>query len=201
MPPYAKVDYYMYKNPIFAVDVETTGLDPKKQDVIQVAILPLDRAYRPDKSYMPFNMHIKPMRPENATVRGVYKEKLNHAIVNGLDAFQAADLLDEWFDKLHLGNGVKITPLGHNYGFDKAFLEEWMGKLSYDRIFHYQYRDTMRTAIYLNDKATSNGDSLPYTRFSLNVVSKRHSVTNQQAHDALSDCVTTAEVYHRMMGY
>lgn len=184
-----------------AVDVETTGLDPKKHDIIQLAIVPLNEQIQPNKSYLPVNFLLKPLRPENVEPRAfqVNKLKLADLMVTGLDPFQAADLLEEWFERLRLPIGKKLIPLGQNYTFDQGFLREWLGALTYDHIFHYHYKDTMITAGFLKDRAVMHGAIPPFDSISLTSIANKLGVETTKSHDALNDCLTTAECYRRML--
>ena len=188
-------------NLICAVDTETTGLDPEKHDVIQLAILPLGPDMKPNKNYLPFNMHIRPDHPETVDPKAmsVNKIDLNWIMQHGIDSFQAADLLDEWFDKLNLPINKRILVIGQNYCFDKAFLQQWLGALSYDRLFHYHYRDTMVSALYLNDRAALFGEAPPFGAISLGRLANKLQVENLRAHDALEDCKMSAECYRLML--
>ena len=188
-------------NLLCAIDTETTGLDPRRHDIIQIAILPLNDQIQPDKRFMPFNIHIKPSRPENIEAKAMQVNKINlaHLMLHGMDSFQAADLLDEWFEKLRLPLGRKIVPLGQNYAFDREFMREWLGHLNYDHLFHYHYKDTMIAAQYINDRAEIHGNYPPFSKGSLGRIAGVLEIEYQNAHDALADCVIVSECYRRMM--
>jgi len=190
-----------YGNLVCAVDTETTGLDPRKHDIIQIAILPLGPDLKPNKSYMPFNMHLKPGHPENIDPRAmkVNKIDLNWIMQHGVDPFQAADLLEEWFAKLNLPMYKRILVLGQNYCFDRGFILEWLGPQTYEYIFHYHYRDAMIAAMYINDRAASYGEKPPFNGISLNKLCNVLKVENIYAHDALEDCKMVAECYRLML--
>lgn len=184
-----------------AVDIETTGLDPKKHDIVQVSILPMNEEFYINKQILPFNMHLKPVRIENISEEALAVNKLTLAKLTmiGIDPFQAADLLDEWFDRLSLPIGKKILPVGHNYSFDKAFLMEWLGQLSYDRMFHYHYRDTMIVANFINDRAVARYTLQPFNNVKLTTVASSLQIDSSKAHDSLADCQMVAEVYRRLI--
>jgi len=188
-------------NILCAVDVETTGRDPEKHDIIQIAVLPLDSQIKPRKDILPFYMEIAPRRPENAELSagGVNKLQLAKIINEGMDSYRAADLLEEWFLKLKLPENKRISPLAQNWCFDRGFLIQWLGPRMFEFIFDGRYRDTMTAALYCNDKADFMGEAFPYPKVNLEYLSSQLKVENIKAHDALSDCVTTAEVYRRML--
>jgi len=190
------------------IDTETTGLDPKYHEIIQVCILPLDSNIRPRKDVMPFYIEMIPEYPERADPEAMRVNRLDFAIIGqrGHHPDKARDLLDDWIGKLGLpytkyGTRKKIIPLGQNYSFDEAFMKSWLGVLTYNDYFHYEQRDTKRAAAYLNDRAGMHAETPPFSKTSLQWLCQRLDVENPRAHDALEDCVATAEVYRKMLQF
>lgn len=192
---------------ICVIDTETTGLDPRFNDIWQICILALDHTLRPDKSVMPFYILIKPDSVDyidwEIPVFAKNKGKIAEAVARGHDKFAAVDLLAEWIKKLGLpvtkyGTPKKIEPLGQNYAFDKAFIEQWLGIEQYQEWFDYHYRDTMQTALYLNDRASFHAEKVPFSKVNLKWLAKELGVALDGHHDALADCVATAEVYRKL---
>lgn len=188
-------------NLLCAMDVETTGLDPQKHDVIQLAILPLDAQIKPLHTVHPFYVNMKPKRPENIDKNAAKAHKMDMAklIIDGLDPWKCVDMFEEWFEKLNLPVGKKIVPLAHNWIFDSAFIKEWMGHLSFEHFIDFHYRDSMAAALFLNDRADAHVEPYPYPKVSLSYCCSQLKIENIKAHDALSDCVATAEIYRRML--
>lgn len=189
-------------NLLCAVDVETTGLDPQKHDIIQLCVLPLDSQIKPLQTVRPFVVEMVPKRPENIEPGATKTHRLNMAelVLRALDPWKAVDIFEEWFENLNLPIGKKIMPLAHNWLFDRDFIREWVGgPISFDHFFHFHYRDSMTAALFLNDRAEQKMEKPPYPKVSLGYCGSMLSVTNLKAHDALQDCVATAEVYRRMM--
>lgn len=193
-------------NIVCAIDTETTGLDPRFQEIIQLAIIPLDTGFDPIKEIIPFCIQMKPERPEfidRAALR-VNKSKVADLLQRGIDQETAKDLLQEWYDKLDLpctkwGTRKKIIPLGHNYAHDRGFMRAWLGNEMYDDIFFGHYRDTMITAIYLNDRAGMHSQPVPYNKVALSWIAEKHKVPHRLKHDALSDALVTAGIYREMV--
>lgn len=193
---------------VCVIDTETTGLDPLIHEMVQICILPLDHQLKPVKSVMPFYIEVKPEHPERAQKEALAVNKLDLAtIVNrGHDRMKAIDMLVDWIDKLGLpytkyGNRKKIMPLGQNYQFDKGFIQAWLGCEQYNELFHYHYRDTMITAQYLNDRAAFRVEPIPFPKSSLGSLASKLGVQIDNAHDALQDCLATAEVYRKLMTF
>lgn len=193
-------------NLLCAIDTETTGLDFQTQDMVQIAIVPLNANCLPLKELngnkiYPFYHNLKPRFPENANKQALSVNRLDleELARKGLDYFQAADKFEQWFERLGLAEGKKILPLGHNYQFDKNWIADWLGTEHYNHYFHYHYRDSMVAAQYANDRAVFRHEKAPFPKVSLSYLSNCLEVGNQEAHDALSDCLTTAEIYRRLL--
>lgn len=192
-------------NQLCAIDTETTGLEPGYHEIIQIAILPLDSNIKPRRDVMPFYIEIIPDYPERADKKAMEINRLDFAKIaqRGHDREKAKDLLAEWVDGLGLpytkyGNRKRVIPLGQNYAFDRSFIMSWLGTQTYEELFFYGYRDTKVAAAFLNDKAAMHAEKVPYSKTSLSWLANKHNVVNEKAHDALSDCLTTAEVYRKM---
>lgn len=188
-------------NILCAVDVETTGFLAGKHDIIEIAVLPLDSDIKPLTSVLPFHLKLQPKRPENADKEAmrVHGFTMADLMLNGCDPWKAADLLVEWFATLELAVDKRIVPLAQNWQFDKSFVMEWLGPETYNLLFHYHYRDSMIAALYLNDRADFHAEKIPYPKVSLKYLCSTLKVQNERAHSALYDCVSTAEVYRRLL--
>lgn len=195
----AKYARHMQGNLLCAVDVETTGFTPGFHDVIQVAVLPLDADMRPITTITPVNWKLQ-QKHGNVDPKAFGVHGFNEADIrlNGIEPYQAADIFVEWFYKLGLGIDRRLIPLGHNYSFDRLFMIDWLGQETYDLCFHYHFRDSMIAMEYLNDRAGIQRNEYPFSKMSLTHLCSELGVVNERAHDALSDCVATAECYRRL---
>lgn len=189
------------------IDTETTGLDPRFHEIWQLCILPLDNNLKPSRDQMPLLLLIRPDHPEyidwSVPVFKKNKSKIMEAMERGFDKLAAIGLLEDWIEKLNrpcnkYGNATKLEPLGQNYAFDKAFIEQWLGVDVYNDYFDYHYRDLMHAALYLNDKASFYAEKVPFSKVNLGWICNQLGVLNADAHDALSDCQATAECYRKL---
>ena len=203
--PYA-MEHYNNKM-MCVIDTETTGLDANFHEIVQICIIALDSNFNPMKGITPFYMNIKPNFPERIDPKAIEINKMDMATIinSGFDSDKAIDLLEIWIKKLNIkgnkyGGANKIMPLGQNYQFDKAFIQKWLGVDQYNTWFDYHYRDTMCAALYMNDRAGMRAEKIPFPKVNLQYLATTLNVTEQgRAHDALSDCLTTAEVYKRLL--
>jgi DNA polymerase III epsilon subunit-like protein len=188
-------------NLLCAIDVETTGLRVRHHEIWQIAILPLGPDIRPLKQYVPFYQNLKVQCPENIDPDALEVSKTRFADMQlrALDPFDAADLLETWFERLKLPIKKKILPLAQNWVFDREFIREWLGIETFDYIFHHRARDAMVAALFMNDLADHKNIHVPYPIVSLKELGYRLHVKNEKPHDALQDCITTAEVYRKML--
>lgn len=146
-------------------------------------------------------MTMQPARPENINLDAleVNRQKLANVMMNSLPPDKVADFLVEWFEKLNLGLSKRISPLAHNWVFDRDMIIEWIGLKTFELIFDGRYRDTMPVALTLNDMAEQTGSLCPFPHVKLSYVAKLMNVDHSDAHNALSDCRITAECYAEMV--
>lgn len=184
-----------------AVDVETTGLMPGHNEIVQIAIQPLDSRCEPLKDVSPFYHHIKPEYPERANLKSsvVHKLDLDWLCIHAPDKWQVADWLDTWWTNLGLPLKRTLVPLAQNWQFEAGFLKAWLGLESFNQFFYWAARDTMLTAIYLNDRAYSKCQPLPFPNVGLDALCTKFGILNENPHDALADARAEAAVYKRLL--
>lgn len=124
---------------ITAIDLETTGLKTGYHEIVSISC----RSFTTDfKIETEFSRKIKPNHLNRIDDESL---QVNNFTVNELLTFQPSNVIRGdfcvWCE--HALRGVKIVPLAHNWSFDKGFLELWLGKELYDKLFHYgNYFDT-----------------------------------------------------------
>lgn len=188
-------------NLLCVVDCETTGFVPGFNCMWQICILPLNAAIKPYKGIVPFYVDMQVRRPENINFNAIKLNSGEFATrqLRAMDSWVAADLFDEWFEKLRLPVNKKIIPLAQNWPFDREFIIDWLGRETFFQLFSPQYRDTMTAALFCNDIADFRSDRIPYPKVNLQYLCNLLAVRNLKAHDALQDCITTAEIYRRLL--
>ena len=183
------------------VKCRTTGPTPGFHDLIEIALLPLNFKLEPSATEYPFSTYIRPKHPERADAK-VMKDnrlKIPYVIVNGLDPFQAADALDDWFNLFQLKYGKKIQVLAYDWAIDRPFILEWLGLRSFDRLFGDHVRDIATVALYENDCADIENRRHPYPKLNIQYLSNQLNVSKRLSHQALAYGQLTAEIYRRMV--
>lgn len=191
----------LYGNPIAAVDVETTGRIGGYHEIIQIAIVPLNMDLEIADGIVPFYHTLKPEWPErvekgSSTVHGL---NIDDLITNSPTQEKVSEYLVEWFANLPLGSERRLTPLAHNWGFERSFLVPWLGPDLMNAIFTPLPRDTMTFALSLNDRAALMGMKPIFPRVNLPTMCSYFGIPLESAHDALADTIATAKLYSAML--
>lgn len=193
-------------NLLCAIDVETTGFIPGHHEVYEIAIIPLDCNFKPNKAYKPLNISVIPDHADRIDWGGMSlcgnKKRLEEVLVNGLFYEAATNLIDRWFGSLQLIN-KRIAPLTHNGVFDLSHLQAFLGNAAYSSMINAsEVRDTMYLARMLNDLADLKIQNFPYAKVDLKFLCSCLKIDSEKygkRHSAFVDAILTAEVYETMM--
>jgi len=176
---------------IASIDTETTGLFRDRHEMIQIAVTMATPDFRP--TGVRFLSYIKPMRLELVDdiamqVNGLSIQELSESAPT---PSQVRMSFMQWKEELF--GAELICPLGHNYSFDKGFIES-MFKDLYNEIFDYHIRDTQVLAYGLMDagilKAKSTG---------LKALTESLKIPLVGHHDAYVDSLAALEVYRKLI--
>jgi DNA polymerase III epsilon subunit-like protein len=188
-------------NPLAVVDVETTGRIGGYHEIVQIAIVPLTLDLEVDTNVQPFYHNIQPNFPERAEKKaiGIHGLQLDDLLKNAPTQERVLDYLLEWFSELPLGHSRRLTPIAHNWGFERSFLTPWLEPELMNEIFTPHPRDTMIFCSMLNDRASMMGEPPPFKYVGLKYVCQLLGVELVDAHNALQDSIATAHVYAALM--
>ena len=185
------------KNKQFIFDLETTGLDPKKNGIIQIAgVIAID-----NKAVHKFDMRCKPfpnqildpqaLQITNSTPEQIATYKDPTVVYKALTT-----ILSKYVDRFNKRD--KFTVMGYNCSFDTSFMREffinnndkyygsWFN--SYDPIDVHKLFTGLRGSGRFPDL-----ERLPNMK--LETLAKHYNV-EINAHDALSDVYATEKLYH-----
>ena len=173
------------------IDTETTGLDPNKHEIIELAVVLCKQIDRPGKGpkieiIAEKEWKIKMEHPEVAEEQALRVNGYNE--VDWMFAVPIESALKE-FVKMTEG----ATFVSHNLTFDYAFIQNAFNKTGVDNKMHYGKLDTISIAfarLYDVPQATA---------FSLKALAALFKIENKKAHTALADTVTLVEIYKKLM--
>ena len=171
-----------------SIDCETTGLVAGVHEIIEFTVLLHSKDFKPlDR----FTSTIQPMHPEVAQqeamdVNGFTLKELASAPT----PTQVRSIFYQWCDEVVMDR--KIIPLGHNYTFDKGFLQKFLG-VHYESYFHYKNRDTQTVSQYLRDS-----NKLDIKSTGLVSLAKHFSIAHK-AHTSYGDAKATLQLYRRLL--
>lgn len=180
-------------------DVESTGLDPIKHDIIELSLYRLsDDVQR--------TWFLKPINFDNIEVAAL---RINHHKLEDLqgktqygrdtyrDPKEVIVEIENWLfeDNTDTANRCLIA---HNTNFDKSMMESLWNKCGASDSFPFgrRYLDTMQIALMLDHISGEYAEG-----YSLNNLSKKYGIRNEKAHSAAADTKCMVEVFKKQAGY
>lgn len=169
---------------IVATDIETTGLDPIKNEIIELGFVIFDD--KTFKVYGQYNFKIKPEHIETAHPKALE--------VNGYNP-------KEWKDAISLKEALmfftqatdKATFLAHNVSFDWSFIDTSLNRLGIKHTLNYHRLDTLSIA----------WAKLPHDKvhsFSLKTLCTYLGIEPEdKIHRAVNGAIKCYEVYRELM--
>ena len=173
----------MRKHNLAFIDIETTGLDFTKHEIIEIGCVITTPKL---KVIEKFELKIKPEQIENADPVSL---KINH--------YDSVN----WKDAQSLKDGIKIFSkkvkdcimVGQNVSFDSGFLEYAFIKNKIKNPMHYHKFDTISIAWAKLHKKTK------IIHLSLRELCQYFDIKNENPHSALSDAYATHELYKKLI--
>ena len=175
-----------------AIDLETTGLNPASNEVLDIAIVPLNPDFTISTDIPEFSCRVRAEHPECIEQQAMG--------INGLDPNEGDSLAEVQYALMNWAaeNGIEqITPLAHNLAFDMSFMK--VAFPDFSRIFTHHGRDSMRLAYILNDVLRVRGDEEMFSSGSLKSVKTVLDIEGEVQHHALEDARDAAHAYRKMI--
>ena len=181
----------MKKHRLAFIDIETTGLDIEKHEIIELGCVLVNQMWDRDgkptfKILDELELKIKPERLDLAD-----KVALK---INGYNE-------GDWKEALNLKDAMNIFAektkdtimVAHNVAFDCCFLAKAFSVTGIANKMHFHKLDTISIAfakLHLNESVD---------RYSLQFLCDHFGIENKNAHTALSDCRATLELYKKLI--
>lgn len=184
---------------LFMYDLETGGLSPQFDAILQVAGFIVDEKLEVvDKICFYCQPHCADNNPNPRAL------EVNHISPSDIDEFMSSEegvaKLNGFLQK-HVEGEKKLTLAGYNSdGFDNLFLENWYKKhddfASFDSFFHTKTVDVLKVA----KGFFSNKVHKPFN-FKQGTVAKylKVEIDDSRLHEALYDVEVCLEIYRKLM--
>lgn len=181
----------------YVADTETTGLDDRVNDIVELSLYRISDEVQKTWFLKPLN--INNIDDSALRVNGHKKEDLLHQTKYGretyLDSSKVIIDIENWI----MEDGVPHTNrclVGHNIPFDRSFMEQlWIKCNSKDSFpFGRRFVDTMVIELFL-DICKGNMDE----GYSLNNLLKKYGIKNEKAHSASADTKATREAFGKQI--
>ena len=179
----------------FYFDVETTGLDPKKNEIVQLAyILDID-----GKGVKGGNIWIKPENPENIDKKALdIIGKTKEELMEGIDKKDAYKILvrDLGLHCDKYNKDDKYYPAGYNAMFDIQFLTAFFDKNDDPYLGSWVNWKTLDPLSIL--RMFDYNGTLELDNYKLETVCAHYGI-EIKAHDAMSDIRATRELINKIL--
>ena len=181
-----------FKRDLLLIDLETTGLDAQKHEIIQIAAILLDKKTLKEKEI--FSSFISPLRWKN---RDLESMKVNGIKLDQLKGAPSLKTVLSQFNKIFKPQEVVLSHYGGPLDMD--FMREAYKKAGLKWQFDYHYFNLW--AVFYAFLASRNKlkNSKKFTGFSLDDFMKEFKIKSNSRHDALEDGRIEAEVLRRIM--
>lgn len=180
---------------ILWIDVETTGLDRRRNGIIQIAgLVDID-----GRIVERFDLQMNPQAefdPAAEAIHGVSQEEIDRypSKRETLDRFKA--LLLRYVDAAD--PQTRFRPGGYNVRFDLGFLEQWFQDMGEPGLGLYFTRERVDPSFMMKAFQEYRGKLL-MPSWSLRAVAAMMGLSYGDRHDALEDIEITREIHRRLI--
>jgi len=172
------------------VDVETTGFDIDKHEVIQIGVVVVSQDWvgiKPNFEIIDeFEIKVKPERIEDADKESLHVNGYNET--EWIFAYSQKEAIEIFAQKT-----ADCIMVSHNICFDFGFLARAFKKTGVENKMHYHKLDTISIA-FTKLHLIEDMD-----KYSLHFLCKQFGIDNKHSHAALSDARATYELYKKLI--
>lgn len=179
----------MRKHNLAFIDIETTGFDREKHEIIELGLVLVKQIGEEGREFEVISEHEYKIKPEHIETADPQALKVNgYDEAQWIFAMSLTEAMKDFSDKTK--DAIFVA---HNTTFDYPFIEEAFKKTGVENQMFYPKLDTISMAYA---KLHAN---LKVERFRLQKLCEFFGVENNKAHTALSDARATFEVYKHLM--
>lgn len=183
------------KRPYLFLDTETGGLDPEQHSLLTVGLVVGNEGEV--RQSLELAIRHEPYRVSGPGMKVNRIDLVKHH-ATALEATEALSVLDIFLMQHFPCAHEPITLVGHNVGFDRAFLQVWMESQGrrFEPRFSHRVIDTHSVASLLRDAGR-----LPLEKLSSDSLFAHFGiqVPEEARHTALGDALATFELYWKLV--
>ena len=187
---------------LYLIDTETTGLDPVKNEPVEISIYRLSTDEQKTWWLKPINF--ADISDEALRVNGYDKRDLLGATKEGSEKFILASKvlveIENWLMEDCVTSNDRVL-VGQNINFDKDMLMHLWNKCDSSGTFPFNKKyalDTMQIELMMN-YALGQTDNVK--GYSLHALTKKYGVVNSKAHSAEADVKATVAVFRKQLDF
>lgn len=181
----------MKKSNLAFIDVETTGMDPEKHEIIEIACLVASQNLGDDgkpqfQVLEEFDFKVKPAHIETAESEALLVNRYNE-----MDWLFAVDLPKALEDLSRRTEGAIMV--AQNVAFDFQFLNKAFSQTGIENKMHFYKLDLISIAfakLYKDERVT---------KYNLWALAEHFGLSNEKAHSAMADVRMTFEIYKKLI--
>lgn len=186
----------------YVADIETTGLDSRRHDVIELSLYRLgDNSENAQRTWCVKPLTPDTIDPDSLRINGHKLEDLLHKTKEGRERYLEAEKvlvdIENWLSDDGFPAEKRFL-IGQNIAFDKERLEQLWIKCNAKDSFPFGRRlmDTMQIELFLDFCKGQFAEG-----YSLNNLVKKYGVKNEKAHTAAADTKATKEVFEKQVEF
>lgn len=174
------------QQPLAFVDIETTGLDHEKGEIIELGVVLTRMKDGALEVIGELDLKIAPKHIETADAQALRINGYNEA--DWIFAVSIEEALKAFSDKTE--GAVFVA---HNVTFDYGFIEANLKRHDIENKMHYHKLDTLALAFGV----LHNNDDIG--KLSLRALCEKYGIENKKAHSAFADAYATYEVFKKLL--
>lgn len=185
------------------LDVETTGLDPYNNSVIEIGAICFEEREE-DQYPVEISRYVGKMSADQYSSIDVEALQVNKRMLYG-DVYSSETLAGEvwvgfaeWLARYCTKETIII---GHNVDFDLKFLEAGANRFRIDlkRVLSKKKLDTKQVALFLKDSGVIDpGNFRLITLWNYFFLDDKTKANDENPHDAITDALMTSQIYFHM---
>lgn len=184
----------VWKYPLVAFDIRTTGADPERHEICQLAAVPLNSEYQPAAAKPYLILNICPDFRDTVDFSHMTKfcQPYEQLILSGCSQADAIRLWRDWRDQI---SKMPILPLAYRWHKILPFLLKFLG----EDIFTEPVRDLQSYLAYVHDRHWFAQYNPGFTSFTRQKLYECCKVPCLDLKDPMLTCLADAQCFRMLL--